>query len=99
MDATKAIMLAGAAGLVGVALLALPDYLPPAIAGEEPMRTLLKSADELWPPTFDPDQLVKWDYYVQPGISVEPIRESTIRKIGYGKTTLVNVMETESGIY
>jgi hypothetical protein len=99
MDATKAIMFTGAAGLAGVLLLALPDILPPAVAGEEPMRTLLSSPNELWPPAFNPKGLMKWDYYVQPGVSVEPVRESTVRKIGYGKTTFVNVMETPSGVY
>ncbi len=99
MDATRAIILGGAAGLAGLVMLALPDYLPPAVASDEPIRTLLSSPSELWPPAFNPDTLMKWDYYVQPGVSIEPIRESTVRKIGYGKTTMVHVMETESGVY
>ena len=99
MDATRAIMFGGLAGLAGLAMMTLPDYLPPAIAGEEPMRTLLSTPNELWPPAFNPDGLAKWDYYVQPGVSIEPIRESTVRKIGYGKTTMVQIMETDSGIY
>lgn len=99
MDATRAIILGGAAGLVGVAMLVLPNSLPPAIASDEPVRTLMSSASELWPPAFSADTLMKWDYYVQPGVSIEPIRESTVRKIGYGKTTMVHVMETESGVY
>lgn len=99
MDATKLVMLGGAGVFAGLLFLALPNYLPAAIASEEPMRTLLKTPNQLWPPAFDPDELIKWDYYVQPGVSVEPIRESSVRKIGYGKTTMVSVMETESGIY
>lgn len=99
MDATKLIMAGGFGTLAGLALLTLPDALPPAVASEEPVRTLLRSASELWPPAFNPEGLMKWDYYLQPSVSMEPIRESTIRKIGYGKTTLVNVTETSSGIY
>ena len=99
MDATKLVMFSGSGVFAGLLFLALPNYIPPAIAGEEPVRTLLKSANDLWPPAFDPDRLMKWDYYVQPEVSVEPIRESTVRKIGYGRTTMVSVMETESGIY
>lgn len=99
MDATKAIMFGSAGAVAGLMLLALPDYIPPALAGEEPLRTLLQSPNDLWPPAFNPNSLMKWDYYVQPDVSVEPIRESTVRKIGYGKTTMVSVMETESGIY
>jgi hypothetical protein len=99
MDATRAIMFGGLIGLGAVALLALPDMLPKAVAEEEPMRTLLSTPNEVWPPAFDPDKLMKWSYYVQPGVSVEPIKESVVRKIAYGKTTFVNVMETSSGIY
>lgn len=99
MDATRAVMLGGAIGLGAALLLALPTILPPAIAGEEPARTLLSTPNELWPPAFDPDRLIKWDYYVQPGVSIEPVAESTVRKIAYGHTTFVRVMETESGVY
>jgi len=99
MDATKTIMLGGAIGLGAALLLSLPDILPRAVAQEEPMRTLLRTPREVWPPAFDPDMLMRWNYYVQPGVSVEPIRETVVRKIGYGRTTFVNVMETTSGVY
>lgn len=99
MDATKTIMLVGAIGLGASLLLSLPNVLPRAVAEEEPMRTLLSTPGEIWPPAFDPDRLMRWDYYVQPGVSVEPIRETVVRKIGYGHSTFVNVMETASGVY
>lgn len=99
MDATKAIMLGGAFGLGAAILLALPNVLPPAVAEEEPMRTLLSTPNEIWPPAFDPDRLMRWSYYVQPGVSAEPVKETVVRKIGYGRTTFVNVMETASGVY
>ncbi|MDB5539384.1 MAG: hypothetical protein JWQ89_1111 [Devosia sp.] len=99
MDSTRTIMLTGAIGAGLALLLALPSVLPPAIADEEPARTLLSTPNEIWPPAFDPGKLMKWDYYVQPGVSIEPIRESTVRKIAYGRTTLIRVMETASGVY
>jgi hypothetical protein len=86
------------AGLVAL-LFALPSMLPPAVANEEPARTLLSSASEIFPPPFDPDSLVKWDYTVDPGVSTEVLRQSTVKKIGYGRTELVQVVETPSGTY
>lgn len=99
MDATRTIMLGGAIGLGAAFLLLLPEVLPRAVADEEPMRTLLSSPSEIWPPAFDPDRLARWSYYVQPGISVEPVKETVVRKIGYGRSSFVNVMETTSGVY
>lgn len=99
MDATKTVMLAGAIGLGAALLLSLPNILPRAVAEEQPMKTLFSTPNEIWPPAFDPSRLMRWDYYVQPGVSVEPINETVVRKIGYGKTTFVNVMETASGVY
>ena len=99
METSRALMLGGCIGLGAAVLMAVPDLLPPALADDQPMQSLLKSASELWPPAFDPSTLVKWDYYAQPGISIEPVAEQTVRKIGYGRSTFVSVMETESGVY
>lgn len=99
MDATRAIMFGGAIGLGAAALLSLPNILPRAVAEEEPMHTLLSTPDEVWPPVFDPDKLMRWSYYVQPGVSIEPVAETVVRKIAYGHTTFVRVMQTDSGVY
>lgn len=99
MDATRSIMLLGAIGLGAAVLLSLPEIMPRAVAEEEPMRTLFRTPSEVWPPAFDPDKLMRWSYYVQPGVSIEPIKETVVRKIAYGRTTFVNVMETSSGVY
>lgn len=99
METSRAIALGGVIGLGAVVLMSVPEFLPRAVADEQPMRTLLKSAAELFPPALDPSKLLKWDFTVQPGTSIEPIRESTVRKIAYGKTTFVEVMETASGVY
>jgi hypothetical protein len=93
-----------AAGIVGgfgaVALLfALPSMLPPAVANEEPAKTLLSNASELFPPPFDPDSLAKWDYALEPAVSTEVLRQSTVKKIGYGTTEFVHILETPTGTY
>lgn len=53
------------AGFGAVVLLyMLPSLLPPAIANEEPARTLLSSASEIFPPPFDFGGLAKYTYDV-----------------------------------
>lgn len=99
MDATRAIMFGGAIGIGGVLMLSMPNILPAAIAEEEPGRTLFSTPDELWPPAFNPDRLMRWSYYVQPGVSIDPLKETVVRKIAFGRSSFVNVMQTESGVY
>lgn len=89
---------AGGFGLVAL-LFALPTMLPPAVANEEPARTLLSSANEIFPPAFDPDTLVKWNYELDPAVSTEVTHRSTVRKIGFGITEFVQIVETPSGTY
>jgi hypothetical protein len=92
---------AGIAGGFGVVafLFALPTLLPPAVANEEPARTLLSTASEIFPPPFDPSSLVKWTYELEPAVSTEVLKQSTIKKIGYGTTEFVQVLQTPSGTY
>jgi hypothetical protein len=92
-------MLGGFIGLGALFLAALPDMLPAAVAEDQPMRTVLRSASQLLPSPVDPSSLVNWDFQVEPGVSVEPVSETSIKKIGYGHTSYVDVMETESGVY
>jgi hypothetical protein len=73
--------------------------LPPALANEQPTKTLLSSASEIFPPPFDPSSLVKWTYELEPSVSTEVVKESTIKKIGYGNTEIVHVLQTPSGTY
>jgi hypothetical protein len=82
-----------------VLLYALPNMLPPAIANEEPARTLFSNASEIFPPAFDPGSLVKYTFDLAPSVSTEVVKESTIKKIGYGNTEFVHVLQTPSGTY
>ena len=86
------------AGLVAL-LMALPSMLPPAVASEEPARTLLSSASEIFPAPFDPASLARYSYELEPSVSTEVLKESTIKKIGYGNTEFVHVLQTPSGTY
>jgi len=97
-DARIVMGMGAGAGLVAL-LLALPSMLPPAVASEEPARTLLSTAGEIFPPPFNPDSLVKWDFQVEPSVSTTPLRQSTVRKIGYGVTEFVQVVQTSTGTY
>jgi len=92
---------AGIAGGFGAVwlLFALPSMLPPAIANEQPARTLLSTANELFPPPFDPSSLQKWTYELTPAVSTQVLKQSTVRKIGYGTTEFVHVIETPTGTY
>ena len=99
METSRALMLGGLIGLGAVCLTALPELLPAAVADDQPMRTLLHSASQLGATPIDPDKLLKWDFKMEPGVSIKPIKESSIRKIGYGHVTVVDVMETDSGVY
>lgn len=89
-----------AIGFGGVAFLfALPSLLPPAIANEEPTHTLLSSASEIFPPPFDFSGLAKYNYQLSPAVSTEVVKQSTVKKIGYGNTEFVQVLQTPSGTY
>jgi hypothetical protein len=84
----------------GVALLlASPSFLPRAIADEQPAKSLLSSANDLFPQVIDTGRLTRWDFVAEPGVSTAVLHQSQVRKIAYGRTSFVNVVETASGVY
>jgi len=89
----------GAGGILAALLLAVPSILPQALASEQPARTLLSSMSELFPPPFDPGKLAKYNYELSPAISTDVVKQSVIKKIGYGNTETVYVVQTPSGTY
>jgi hypothetical protein len=98
-NALRAIVAGVAIGGLAAALLALPAVLPPALADEPAVRTLLSTKDELFPRRIDVDNLVKPDFTMEPHISTEVLRSTEVRKIGFGKTTFVRIAETATGTY
>lgn len=93
----------GALGAVAALGMSLVGLLPAVNAEESStttaMEALMSPGRTLFPAPFDVDGLVRWDFEVQPGVSLDPIRQSTVTKIAYGKASQVNIVETSSGIY
>lgn len=101
MDKVRVIALVGGiGGLTGLAL-AAPGVLPVATAAvEQPVEVLQSARNDFFPPpTVNTDGLVKWNFTVDPGISLEPTGKNTIKKIAYGRVSYVEVVETTSGVY
>jgi hypothetical protein len=99
-DKWSGILGGGLIGLVVAGTLALPSVLPPAMADDEPIRTMLKTGVELIPsPQVDGRAFVKPDWTVEPWVSMEATSESVVRKIEFGRVTDVVVMATNTGTY
>jgi hypothetical protein len=97
-DRGKTILAGGLLGLVLAGSLALASMLPPAIADEQPFRTLLSTGDELLPdaplrPFFKPH------WTIEPSVNTDIVKQVTIRKIGYGRTEFVDIVTTPTGTY
>jgi hypothetical protein len=91
-------------GLLGVLVagsLAIPSVLPPAMAEEEPMATLLKTGEVLFAEPLDAHGLFKppQRLEVEDSVSTEVLSQHTVRKIAYGKTTFVDIFTTPTGTY
>lgn len=86
-------------GLLAATMLSMPSILPPAIADEEPAKTMLDTMDELFPPPIDTSNLVKFDIAIEPGVSTDVVNSRTVRKIGFGRTELVSIVTTPTGTY
>jgi hypothetical protein len=97
--------LLGAAAIGG--LVAVGAFLVPAVsslASEPAAAPLLHAVALPAPGAALSTDLAKFDgrYYAigtEPGVSLEPESATTIRKIGYGETTFVNIVTTASGTY
>ena len=93
----------GGIGAVAAFGLSLAGMLPAVTAEESstisPMEALMSPARTLFPAPFDVDGLVRWNFEVDPGVSLEPIRQSMVKKISFGHVEQVNIVETESGVY
>jgi hypothetical protein len=88
----------GLIGLVVAGTLVLASMLPPAIADEQPFRTLLNTGDELMPdaplrPFFKPH------WTIEPSVNTDIVKQVTVRKIGYGRTEFVDIVTTPTGTY
>jgi hypothetical protein len=91
-------------GAIAVGLAWFANNLPPAMAHEQPMQTLMSNASELFPKPFDASNLYRakgktYAVTAEEGYSLKPISQQIVRKIGYGKTKFVTISTTASGVY
>lgn len=94
-----------AVGGIAATLYLVAASLPNARADEGPIETLMHSANDLVPSyRFDASTLVRigdaaWSIAADPSVSLTPISTRTVRKVAYGKVTLVTISTTASGVY
>ncbi len=98
-ERTRSMLTGGFIGLLVAGVFALPSVLPPAMAQEEPMRTLLKTGDEIFQDDFDPKSFFKPNWTIEDSVSTDILSEQVIRKIEFGRMTFVRVVTTASGTY
>lgn len=97
---SRSIIGGGIIGFVVAGTLALPSILPSAVAQEKTLPSLLISTvDELMANPINGDDFVKPGVTVEPWVSTRALSRSTVRKIGYGRTEFVEIVETDTGIY
>ena len=100
----RPVVAGGVIGGVVAALMIMGVQLPTAVAREEPFRTAMSTANELFPLPIDTSNLVRigdqeWSGTADPGVSLTPISSAIITKIGFGRRELVQVSTTSTGIY
>jgi hypothetical protein len=99
-DRSKIIVAGGFIGLAAAGMLALPGILPPAMADDEPVRTLLKTGNEIFRRPLVASDFVKPDEFIyEPWVSTDVTSQRTVRKIAYGRTTFVDIATTPTGTY
>ena len=99
----RTIVLTGGTITAVALLFAIPSVLPTATATAaatgEMIQNVAEEARQSATPPIDTSRLAKWSYTLDPSVSIEPLRESTVTKIAGGKVTTVHVVETATGVY
>ncbi len=100
MNLIRTIIAGAALGLAGGGLLSSPVWLPVAFASDGPVAQALESPGVTFPTPVDTDGLVKYDVtFNDKLVSTDVERTEIVRKIGYGRSSLVTVVHTASGVY
>src|SRR5262249_17811877 len=86
-DIRVAAISGGRAALVAGGL-ATPQIFPQAFASE-PQSHLLDTTKDLFPPTFDPRRLKKFDITYNDSVSTKALRTEYVNKIAFGHRTQV----------
>lgn len=99
-ERSRLIIAGGFIGCAAGGMLALPSIMPPAMADDEPVRTLLKTGDEIFRRPLVASDFVKPDEFVyEPWVSTDVVSQRTVRKIAFGETTFVTIATTPTGTY
>ncbi len=101
MQERSKLIVAGAfIGTAAAGMLALPSVLPPAMADDEPVRTVLKTGEEIFRRPLVASDFVKPDEFIyEPWVSTDVVSQQTVKKIAFGQTTFVNIATTPTGTY
>jgi hypothetical protein len=94
----RTVAVSAAAALVVAGGLATPALFPQAFA-DEPQHQLVRTANDLFPPPFDPSKLKKFDIEIADTVSTEPLRTQYVKKIAGGRPTTVTIVTTATGTY
>jgi len=78
--------------------LATPAVFPQAFANE-PQHQLVRTAEEIFPPPFDPRKLRKYDVVFDDSVSTKVLRTQVVSKISFGHRSAVTIVTTASGTY
>ena len=97
VDTVRILAIGGSVLAVGFAVIAAPSVL--AAVAETPVAAAAASVETLFPPPFDASKLTKFDITFADSISSDIKRTDTIKKIGFGKKTIVSIVTTPSGTY
>lgn len=99
----KPVLLGGTVGTLLVLLISAAGVMAGASATEQPIARVIKAAsDTLFPPAVgDLLKLGDDEFIVRtaPEVSLTPTASSTVRKIGYGRSRMVTISTTTSGVY
>jgi hypothetical protein len=94
----RSILAGGLVGLLVAGSLALTSMLPPAMADDEPWRSLLSTGEEILPDEPLP-AFFKPQWTVEPSVNTDVVKQQMVRKIGYGRTEFVDIVTTPTGTY
>jgi hypothetical protein len=97
-DPVRIIAIGGTIGVLVAGVIVAPQVL--AAVTEVPAKIVGDtSLTDIFPAPFDPSKLRKFDFTFDETISKQITSTTTVRKIGFGRTTSVTIVTTPSGTY
>jgi hypothetical protein len=100
-DYVRVIAIGGTIGALVAGSFAAPQFMS-ALADEalEPVERVASTIDDLFGPgTLDSDAFAKYDIVLDGTVSTEIKSSRVIKKIGHGRTSMVEIVTTPTGTY